>query len=433
MNHIQQETFQGEIDDLLHGKSVKKDSRLASLNPVLHNGLLRVKGRLDLPLEKCPIILPNSHHVTTLIIRSCHERNGHTGMLQVLSSLREKFWILKVPSTVRKVLGQCAVCKRYQGSLCSQQMAPIIEDQKSSDRPSFTYVGVDYFGPFNVKIERSTVKRYGCIFMCLTTRAVHLEVAHTLTTNSFIAAFQRFTSRRGTPEKVYSDNGTNLVSGELELRKSMEQWNQANISRYMSHRDITWTFNLPYTSHRGGVWERMIRETRQILKAIANEQLLSEEQLVTFMVEAECIINDRPIASVSNDPRDLLALTPSMLLLMKSNISIPPGVFDKKDNYARRWWRQVQYLADIFWRRWIREYLPTLQQRNKWQTKRQDIKIDDIVIITDDNISRGQWPLGRVIDVVKSRDGHVCSCVVKTSQSQVVRPITKLCLLECSV
>jgi hypothetical protein len=105
MNHIQQETFQGEIDDLLHGKSVKKDSRLASLNPVLHNGLLRVKGRLDLPLEKCPIILPNSHHVTTLIIRSCHERNGHTGMLQVLSSLREKFWILKVPSTVRKVLG----------------------------------------------------------------------------------------------------------------------------------------------------------------------------------------------------------------------------------------------------------------------------------------------------------------------------------------
>jgi hypothetical protein len=167
-------------------------------------------------------------------------------------------------------------------------MAPIIEDQKSSDRPSFTYVGVDYFGPFNVKIGRSTVKRYGCIFMCLTTRAVHLEVAHTLTTNSFIAAFQRFTSRRGTPEKVYSDNGTNLVSGELELRKSMEQWNQANISRYMSHRDITWTFNLPYASHRGGVWERMIRETRQILKAIANEQLLSEAQLVTFMVEANC-------------------------------------------------------------------------------------------------------------------------------------------------
>ena len=220
----------------MHGKSVKKDSRLASLDPILHDGLLRVKGRLDSPLEKCPIILPNSHHVTTLIIRSCHERNGHTGMSQVLSSLREKFWILKGPSTVRKVLRQC---KRYQGPLCSQQMAPLIEDQKSPDRPPFTYVGVDYFGPFNVKIGRSTAKRYGCIFTCLTTRSVHLEVAYTLTTNSFIAAFQPFTSRRRTPEKVYSDNGTNLVSGELELRKSTEQWNQANISRYMSHKDIT--------------------------------------------------------------------------------------------------------------------------------------------------------------------------------------------------
>ena len=110
-------------------------------------------------------------------------------------------------------------------------MAPIIEDQKLPDRPPLTYVGFDYFGPFNVTIRRSTVKRYGCLFTCLTTRAVHLEVAHTLTTNSFIAAFQRFTSRSRTPAKVYSDNGTNLVSGELGLRKSMEQWNQANISR----------------------------------------------------------------------------------------------------------------------------------------------------------------------------------------------------------
>ena len=123
-----------------------------------------------------------------------------------------------------------------------------------------------------MKIGRSTVKRYGCIFTCLTTRAVHLEVAHTLTTNSFIAAFQRFTSRRGTPGKVYSNNGANLVSGELELWKSMEQWNPANISRYMSHKDIKWTFNPPYASHCGGVWERMIRETRKILKAIANAQ-----------------------------------------------------------------------------------------------------------------------------------------------------------------
>ena len=258
------------------------------------------------------------------------------------------------------------------------------------------------------------------------------KVAHSLTTDSFISAFQRFTSRRGIPEKVYSDNGTNLVSGESELRKYIDQWNKTKISSYMSHKDINWTFNPPNASHRGGVWERMIRTTRKILRALANEQLLTDEQLLTFMAEAERIVNDRPITAVSNDSRDLPVLTPNMLLLMKNNTSIPQGVFDEKDVYAKRWWKQIQYLANVFWRRWLREYLPTLQQRNKWQREQQDVKIDDIVIVADDHTSRGQWPLGRVIEVIRSRDSLIRSCVIKTKESKFLRPVTKLCILECS-
>ncbi|CAG2248710.1 unnamed protein product [Mytilus edulis] len=342
--HVQQESFLNEIKMIEKQNPVKKDSRLASLNPVMHDGLLRVKGRLNLSLSKCPVIIPNSHHVTTLIIRSFHEQNGHTGMAQVLASLREKYWILKGPSTVRTVLN----------------------------------------------------------------------------------------SRRGIPEKVYSDNGTNLVSGESELRKYIEQWNKTKISSYMSHKDINWTFNPPNASHRGGVWERMIRTTRKILRALANEQLLTDEQLLTFMAEAERIVNDRPITPVSNDSRDLPVLTPNMLLLMKNNTSIPQGVFDEKDVYAKRWWKQIQYLANVFWRRWLREYLPTLQQRNKWQREQRDVRIDDIVIIADDHTPRGQWPLGRVIEVIRSRDSLIRSCVIRTKESKFLRPVTKLCLLECS-
>ncbi|CAG2250996.1 unnamed protein product [Mytilus edulis] len=342
--HVQQESFLNEIKMIEKQNPVKKDSRLASLNPVMHDGLLRVKGRLNLSLSKCPVIIPNSHHVTTLIIRSFHEQNGHTGMAQVLASLREKYWILKGPSTVRTVLN----------------------------------------------------------------------------------------SRRGIPEKVYSDNGTNLVSGESELRKYIDQWNKTKISSYMSHKDINWTFNPPNASHRGGVWERMIRTTRKILRALANEQLLTDEQLLTFMAEAERIVNDRPITAVSNDSRDLPVLTPNMLLLMKNNTSIPQGVFDEKDVYAKRWWKQIQYLANVFWRRWLREYLPTLQQRNKWQREQRDVKIDDIVIVADDHTSRGQWPLGRVIEVIRSRDSLIRSCVIKTKESKFLRPVTKLCILECS-
>ncbi|CAG2256055.1 unnamed protein product [Mytilus edulis] len=430
--HVQMSYFSDEITNLKKAKPVKKGSRIASLNPVLVNELIRSKGRLNYDLSTCPVILPNKHHVTTLIIRYYHETTGHVGKQQVLAASREKYWILKGSSAVKTVIDRCVPCKRQHGPFCKQQMAPLLEEQMTADKPPFTFVGVDYFGPLNVKLGRSVVKRYGCLFTCLTTRAVHIEIAHSLNTDSFISAFQRFTSRRGIPEKVYSDNGTNFVGGEIELRKNIEQWNKATISNYMLHKDIIWTFNPPYASHRGGAWERMIRSTRNIFKALINQQLLSDEQLLTFMAETERIMNDRPITAISDDCRDLPVLTPNMLLLMKSNTSTPQGVFDKKDIYAKRWWKQIQHLANEFWKRWLREYLPTLQQRRKWQREERDVEIDDIVLVADERIQRGQWPLGRIVEVTRSRDGHIRSCVVKTSQSHILRPINKLCLLECS-
>ena len=182
----------------------------------------------------------------------------------------------------------------------------------------------------------------------------------------------------------------------------------------------------------GGSWERLIRSTRTILKALVKEQLLNDEQLLMLMAEVEKILNDRPITPVSDDPNDPSVLTPNMLLLMKSNSCIPSGIFKKTDIYARRWWKQVQYLANVFWRRWIREYLPTLQMRPKWQRPNTDIRKGDIVLVAEVNVQRGQWPLGRVTEVKVGRDGHVRSCVVKTHKSELVRPITKLCLLEGS-
>ncbi|CAC5355807.1 unnamed protein product [Mytilus coruscus] len=203
-------------------------------------------------------------------------------------------------------------------------MASVIEDQKPPDKPSFSFVGTDYSGPLNVKIGRLGAKRYVCLFTCPTTRPVHIEVTHGLTTDSCISTFQRFTSRRGIPEKLYSDNGTNLVSGEPEPWKSVNQWNKINISNYMSLKEICWTFNPPTASYRGGVQQKIIRTTRKILKALVSEQLL------TLMAETERIIFDRPISPFSNDVRDLQVLTLNTLILIKSNTSIPQGVFDEE-------------------------------------------------------------------------------------------------------
>ena len=142
-------------------------------------------------------------------------------------------------------------------------------------------------------------------------------------------------------------------------------------------------------------------------------------------------MNGRPLTKVSDDPRDLEALTPNHLLLLQSGPTLPPGVFTKGDTYSRRRWRQVQYLADVFWRRWIREYLPSLQARQKWIQEHRNLQPNDIVLIVDDTAPRSSWPLGRVVEVYyNTGDGLVRSAKVKTRSSTLVRPTTKIVLLE---
>ena len=311
-------------------------------------------------------------------------------------------------------------------------MGDLPEGRLQAESPPFRYVGIDYFGPLFVKQARSTVKRYGVIFTCLTCRAVHLEIAHSLDTNSFLSAFRRFVSRRGTPIKAYSDNGTNLKGGERELRLSIKELNQSLIEKQLHQNGIQWHFNPPTASHMGGVWERLIRSTRKLLKSLVNEQLLKDEALLTVMAEVEQIINDRPLTSLSDDPRDPEPLTPSKLLLLRNNSCVPPGLFSNTDNYTHRWWRQAQYVANVFWRRWLREYIPALQERQKWLRQRCNFKAGDLVLLVTENTPRGKWPLGLVTDVFPGRDGLVRAVTVKVGSTHKTRPITSLCQLEQS-
>ena len=179
--------------------SIKKSSSVYSLDPILINGLLRVGGRLkraQLSLDaKHPIILPKNHHVVDLIVRHYHSVAGHSGQEYVLSLIRQRFWVIKGRVTVRKILRSCFICKRRQQRPGQQKMADLPADRVTPDKPPFTYVGVDCFGPFSVKRGRSIVKRYGVIFTCLIIRAVHVEVAHSLDTSSFINALRRFIAR----------------------------------------------------------------------------------------------------------------------------------------------------------------------------------------------------------------------------------------------
>ncbi len=348
----------------------------------------------------------------------------------MLSHLRQRFWMVGAGSAIKSVVSKCVVCRKYKGKCQVQKMADLPAARLTPSAPPFSQVGVDYFGPFMVKRGRSVVKRYGVIFTCMAIRAVHLEIAHSLDTDSCIGAIRRLIARRGPVKHVWSDNGTNLVGAERLLREEISKWNQLQIQHALLQKGIDWHFSPPYGSHHGGVWERMIRSVRKILFGLMNEQVyhLDDESLQTLFCEVEGILNSRPISEMSSDPKDLSALTPNHLLLLQSGEVLPPGTFTAEDNIPKRRWRIVQYLSDQFWKRWTREYLPLLQQRQKWTNVERNIKKGDIVLLMD-KAPRNSWAMGRVVQANTDKQGLVRVAEVQTQSGLVVRPVSKLCLL----
>ncbi len=379
--------------------------------------------------------MPRDCHVAELIVRHVHQwESRHCGREHVLAKVQQRYWIPRGRQLVRKILKTCVLCKRLRGGLEGQQMADLPIDRVQPNVPPFTYTGVDCFGPFLVKRGRAVEKRYGCLFTCLTMRAIHIERLHSLDSDSFVNALIRFVARRGCPKKIRSDNGTNFVGGNKELRQSIDEWNSSNkLRQELLIRQIEWQFNPPTASHMGGAWERQIRTVRKVMNAILRNQVLDDERLDTIFAEVENIVNSRPLTVVSSDPNDMDPLTPNMLLRPGGEtISSPPGHFTSEDSYGRRW-RHVQHVVNTFWKRWISEYLPTIRDRSKWAEKRRNLRIGDVVLIADHTLPRGCWPLGRVTDVFPDRKGLVRSVQLRTGQSGVlVRPVHKLCLLEGS-
>lgn len=256
-----------------------------------------------------------------------------------------------------------------------------------------------------------------------------MEVAHSLDTVSCISAIRRFICRRGPVSHFHSDNGTNLTGAERELTRSIAAVNNGKIEKTLMHDNIRWSFNPPTASHHGGAWESMIKLIRKVLISILRQQTLTDEVLITVLCEAESILNDRPITKISQDPDDLEPLTPNHLLTLKRKPVFPPGLFDHKDQYARKRWRQAQYIADLFWKRWSKEYLATLQKREKWTESKRNLNSGDIVLIVDPTAPRNTWIIGRIQEVFPDKAGVVRSVRLKTKTSVIERPVTKLCML----
>ncbi|XP_074645870.1 uncharacterized protein LOC141902130 [Tubulanus polymorphus] len=436
----QNDEFSSEISDLQKLNRVSNNSKILKLNPKIdENGLLRVNGRLQHATylsrdEREPIILPRHHPITRLIISSYHcelEHNG--GVNHVLSNLTSRFWVIHGREAIKECEKNCNRCKLKRAKGAIQIMAPIPKVRVDAvSLRAFTHCGVDYGGPYFTKQGRgkTQTKRYMCLFTCLASRAVHIEMAWSLDTDSFLEAFSRMTYRRGKPKIVVSDNGTNFVSAERELRELIRSFDQEKIASKLADKGIQWKFNPPGAPHFGGIFEAMIKCAKRAVSAILVKSDICDEELLTALTAAEWMLNSRPLSYQTSDIKDESPLTPNHFLYGQACGDIVPTSVDLPPLHPRRRWYRVQQLISAVWKRFLSELLPSLNARQKWNINKEDFKIGDIVVCVDKNTPRGQWPLGRVTEIFPGSDGHVRVVRVKIGSKQYVRPVTKLYVLE---
>ena len=313
-----------------------------------------------------------------------------------------------------------------------------LPEDRLNPSPPFTYCGLDMFGPFTIRERRSDLKRYGIIFTCLNSRAVHFETVNSMDTDSFLLCLRRFIGRRGGVRVIRCDNGTNFVGAKNELERSFREMDVKKIADNLLNKGtdfvITWVHNPPLASNFGGVWERLIRSARAILDGLmlTHGHSLNDESFRTFIVEIEAIINSRPLTTdCLSDPENPQLLSPINLLTMKSKVILPPpGCFQHEDMYCRRRWRRIQHLSNEFWVKWRKEYLQHLQLRSKWQKKSRNISLGDVVLLKDDHQThRNDWRMAVVTRCYPSQDGEVRRVTIRYDKSEYDRPVNKLVLL----
>ena len=284
-----------------------------------------------------------------------------------------------------------------------------------------------------VKDGRNVNKRYGVIFTCLSSRSIHIETAHDLSTDSFITAFKRLQAIRGPVRLVRSDQGTNLVGAAHALKRARLD------------KECEFVFNAPKASHAGGVWERQIRTARRILKGLLerHSETLTTEGLRTLLLQVSHLMNCRPLSAPDSDSWRDPPITPNLLLTGKSEVVIPFRESPEDAGvYARQMWKRVLRLTNHFWMKWKHDYLSELRSRQKWKKPSRNIKEGDVVLVVDEQAPREEWKMALVAEVEESGDRLVRTATIRLGTDQLdrtgrrvkeasvlTRPVQKIVLL----
>lgn len=323
---VQEEAFPSERRLLLKGQCLPRYSKLLGLDPFLKDGIVRIGGRLrnaELPFDsKHPAVLPARHRITELIFEDVHRRQLHAGAQGTLAAIRECYWPLGARHTVRKIIRKCMKCFRASPR-SSQQIMGNLPAQRTRPARPFSIVGVDYCGPFfireGVRKTMRKIKSYVILFVCMSTKAVHIELVLNMTTEAYLVAFKRFIARCGRPAEIHSDNGSTFIGANNALKELHDMFN--NEERYskiisdLGTEGISWQFIPPRAPHFGGIWEAAVKATKHHLTRVAGEASLNYVQLYTLLTQIEAVLNSRPLTPLSTDPNDLSFLSSADFLI----------------------------------------------------------------------------------------------------------------------
>jgi Pao retrotransposon peptidase./Putative peptidase (DUF1758)./Integrase core domain./Protein of unknown function (DUF1759). len=423
-------------EQILLIKSDKHVPSLSTLSPFLDEvGILRVGGRLqnsELSFSaQHPMLIPRNSHLATLICSHYHLASMHAGPLTCQALIRERFWILSLRRILRTTIHRCAICHRSRAATLQPPMSSLPSFRVRPVRP-FTTTGVDFAGPFNVRVPRLRKplisKGYLCLFVCASTKAVHLEFASELSTSSFLAAFDRFIARRGLPRTMLSDQGRNFVGAETQLSEIYDLLlkDQQEFCDHLSRRQITWQFNPPYAPNFGGLWEAAVKSTKALLYRMSKNILFTTEEYFTLFARIESILNSRPLCGLSSAPEESMNYLSPGHFLIGAPLLARPELEIQEDVSLHDRWKKISQMVQSFWNRWSREYLNTLNQRLKWNRPSKELTVGDVVIVKNLNYPPPQWPLARVHALHPGADGHTRVVTLRTADGIITRPVNRV-------
>ena len=366
-------------------------------------GILECRGRIQ---GVYPTYLSDIGTFAEKLVAEAHIDTLHGGMLLTMAKIRELYWIPRLRSLAKRVIGQCYRCKRFQAQALSKPPPGLLPTLRTEGSRAFESVGVDFAGPIRYRRKgKVESKAYLVLYACCLTRAPFLEVLPSLEATEFVASLKRFVARRGRPKRIYSDNGKTFVAAARWLKRVQRD---EKLNSFLSEHSIAWSFNLSRAPWWGGQFECLIGVFKSSFYKSIGNGLLTWPEWCEVVLDAEVALNNRPLSYLEEDIQ-LPVLTPASFLF-QGPILLPeqdPAVVENKDLRKRE--KYLRKCKDHLWSRWTAEYLRTLRERHCMMSGKMESKLQvgDVVIIKSQERNRGKWPLGIVVKLVKGKMHYV--------------------------